>query len=154
METQRLETIFQPPPLLPSSATSPSLAFFPLAFSFPFSPPFPPPHFPLLAYPCIPSHCCHHHHHLSLRQLTCPVAPCTAPSLHSTGDLGKGAEGRQEAHRDKPTGIQAAPRRDVQTEENLPDPHSFQVQKTLSPHHHNYAREVGGRSGEFPFPVP
>ncbi|EPY72514.1 hypothetical protein CB1_001915001 [Camelus ferus] len=23
----------------------------------------------------------------------CPLAPCTAPSLHSTGDSGKGAEG-------------------------------------------------------------
>lgn len=32
METQRLETISQPLPLLPSSATPPSLAFFPLAF--------------------------------------------------------------------------------------------------------------------------
>lgn len=47
METQRLETISQPLPLLPSSATPPSLAFFPLAFFLlPFLPYF-PPYFPL-----------------------------------------------------------------------------------------------------------
>lgn len=31
----------------------------------------------------------------------------------------------------------------MQTEESLPDSHSFQDQKNLSPHLHNNAREVG-----------
>lgn len=59
METQRLETISQLPPLLPSGATLPSLTFFPLAVflllylpSLSFSPLFscwPTPALPLIA---------------------------------------------------------------------------------------------------------
>lgn len=129
METQRLETISQSPPLLPSGATPPSLAFFPLAF-FLLSASFAPPHFPLAGPP--------------LRTLSSlppppsssvsspadvPCFPCTAPSLHSTGDLGKGAEGRRGAHRDKPTGSQAALE---ERQQSLPAPYSFQDQKLVT----------------------
>lgn len=154
METQRLETISQPPhscPLVPPHLLWLS-SLLPSSF-FPLSPPFTPPHFPPASPPCAPSHRCHHHHHLSLRQLMCPVAPCTAPSLHSTGDSGKGAEGRREAHRDKPTGSQAAPEERHSDRGKSPCPRFLPRSETCHPTT-NDAGEVGGRSGKIPFPVP
>lgn len=95
METRGLNTISQYP-FLPSSATPPFLAFFLLA-SFPFSPsslflPSPPPCGQPI--PVLPS---------LLPQPPFFASQCallprpTAPSLHSTGDSGKGAEGSQQA---------------------------------------------------------
>lgn len=106
METQGLDTI-PDPPLLPFNATQTSLAFFPLGF-LPLFPLFLLFHFPLAGPPMrsihlIPATT------IGLCQLMCPIAPCTAPSQHSTGDSGQGAKGRQEAHRDRPSGSQAAP---------------------------------------------
>lgn len=145
METQRLETISQSLPLLPSGATPPSLAFSHLAF-FLLSASLAPPHFPLAGPPlCTLSSLPPPPSSVS-SPADVPCSPCTAPSLHSTGDLGKGAEGRRGAHRDKPTGSQAAP--EERQIAKSPCPLFLPRSETCHPTFINDTRDVGGRSGK------
>lgn len=60
----------------------------------------------------------------------CALLPlCTAPSLHSTGDLGRGA---WEVPRDKSLGSQAAPEQRYADRWKSPYPHFFQDQNSLT----------------------
>lgn len=145
METQGLDTI-PDPPLLPFDATQTSLAFFPLGF-LPLFPLFLLFHFPLAGPPMrsihlIPATT------IGLCQLMCPIAPCTAPSQHSTGDSGKGAEGRQEAHRADHLAARQPQKRDIQTKEVFCSPF-LKDQRNLSPLPSNDDRKSG--SGKFSF---
>lgn len=97
-----------------------------------------------LAHQHVAVHCCLHHHHLPLCQLTCLVAPCTA------GDLGKGAEGRQGAHRDKPTDSQAAPK-DRHSGSKVSLPSLPSTIRNLSPYLHKWWEE---EVGKIPFQYP
>ena len=82
--------------------------------------------------------CCLHHHHLPLCQLACPVAHCRAE------DLGKGAEGRQGAHKDKPTSSQAAP-------EERPSGRKVSLPALPLPYLHKWWEEEVGQT---PFQYP
>lgn len=149
METQRLETVSQPhhscPPVPPHLRLS---SFLPS--SSPFLPPLLLPTSLLPAHPCTPSHrCCRHHHHLSLPQLKCPVAPAQHHPCNPQGTRARVPK-VGERHRNNAAGSQSL-RRAIQTKESLPDPHPSQVQPTLLPHLYDYAREMRGRSGGFPF---
>lgn len=114
METQGLDTISQcPTPALWCHPTF--FGFLPscLLLFFPLSP---LPYFLLPSGWPIPALLLIAATTTCLRQLMCPIAPCTAPSLHSTGDLGKGAEGRREAHREQ-TWQPGSPRRERHSRE-------------------------------------
>lgn len=54
---------------------------------------------------------------IGLHQLMCPIDPCTAPSQHSMGDSGKGAEGRRKAHKTDHLAARQPQKRDTQTKE-------------------------------------